>query len=574
MSDNENPAQKLRDQSSNALSRRLDELIDAIDATEAGPEADDKRALLLDLQAHQIELEMQGRELREAHQALEISRDRYARLFDLAPVGYAVMDRHSRIREINLAGARMLRRTRTALIDTPLSAYLAPGDMRALIAHVEIILRGEPSATPRELKVCLRGDGEPRTLELQSCRREGEDGPECFSALLDVTAREEAQRRQRESDRLRQAVLDAIPAEIVVLDRRGQIIAANQAWRHFAGGSGGSPELRDGLGMDYLAACRRIRGNGGEEVNAIAHGIASVLSGECPHFVQEYPFHTPGRQRWYALTAAPVNSEPAAAVLVHFDITERKLAEDRVRQARDTLAQATRVNAVGTLAVSLIHELTQPLSAAGFYSGTAVALLEQGTSTPEKLRSALAGLDGQIKRTADILQRLRDFARQRERHVTEVEIDQVVAQALALVGWFAVDRHVNLKYARPAPGLTVHGETVQLEQVLVSLVCNGVQAIDAADSPRREVSVGVEGRRGEIEVTVRDTGPGVPPEMQDRLFDIFATSKTSGLGMGLAISRDIVEAHEGQLWLESNPEEGQGAVFRFTLPCPGAEVQR
>lgn len=564
MRDSDKPSEKLRDLSRDALSRRLDELIAAAGE---GPGADDQRALLLDLQSHQIELEMQGRELREAQQALEMSRDRYARLFDLAPVGYAVLDRHTGIRDINLAAARMLRRTRAALIDTPLSSYLAPGDMRALLAHVDEVLRSEPSATPRDLKVRPRDGGEPRTLELHSSRREGDAGPECFSALLDVTAREEAQRRQRESDQLRQAVLDAIPAEIVVLDRRGRIIAVNQAWRRFAEDNGGSAELRDGLGIDYLAACRRIQGNGAERGSPIAHGIASVLSSGCSRFVQEYPCNAQGRRRWYALTAAPVNSEPAAAVLVHFDITDRKLAEDRVRQARDTMAQAARVNAVGTLAVSLIHELTQPLSAAGFYSGTAVALLEQGSSDPAKIRSVLAGVDAQIKRTADILQRLRNFARQRERHVSEVEIDQVVAQALALVGWFAADRHVRLEYARPAPALTVRGDALQLEQVLVNLICNGVQAIDAADPPRREVLVGVEGRHGEIEVTVRDTGTGVPPEMQDRLFDIFATSKTSGLGMGLAISRDIVEAHDGKLWAEPDVGEGDGAVFRFTLPC-------
>jgi two-component system, LuxR family, sensor kinase FixL len=275
MRDSDKPSKKLRDLSRHALSRRVDELIAAAGE---GPGADDQRALLLDLQTHQIELEMQGRELREAQQALEISRDRYARLFDLAPVGYAVLDRQTSIRDINLAAARMLRRTRSVLIDTPLSTYLAPGDMRALIAHVEKILRSEPSATPRDLKVCLRDGGESRTLELQSCRREGVDGPECFSALLDVTAREEAQRRQRESDQLRQAVLDAIPAEIVVLDCRGRIIAANQAWRRFAEGNGGSAELRDGLDIDYLAACRRILGNGAEEWNARSRTASSRCS--------------------------------------------------------------------------------------------------------------------------------------------------------------------------------------------------------------------------------------------------------------------------------------------------------
>jgi C4-dicarboxylate-specific signal transduction histidine kinase len=230
------------------------------------------------------------------------------------------------------------------------------------------------------------------------------------------------------------------------------------------------------------------------------------------------------------------------------------------------MARAARVNALGTLAVSVVHELAQPLSAAGFYSATAVALVEQGTSDPDKLKRVLAGVDGQIEKTADILQRLRDFARQGERCVVEVAIDEVVSRALALVGQFAADRHVDLSYGRPAPGVSVHGHPAQLEQVLVNLICNAVQAIDSADAPRRAVSVGVEPRHEEIEVSVSDTGPGVPPAMQDQLFDIFALSRTSGLGMGLATSREIVEAHDGKLWLEPGSTEGTGAVFRFTLP--------
>ena len=572
MHDSDEPSEKLRGLSRSALSRRLDALIAALDE---GSGAGDQRALLLDLQAHQIELEMQGRELQEARQELEVSRDRYARLFDLAPVGHVVLDRHGRIREINLAAARMLRRPRCALIDTPMTACLAAGDMRALLSHLDKVLRNdESSALPCDLKVRLRDGGDARTLELHTCLRQGDDGPECFSAVLDVTAREEAQRRQRESDHLRQAVLDAIPAEVVVLDRRGHIIAVNRAWRRFADENGGSAELCDGLGVDYLAACR-IQGDGAEDAERIAQGIESVLRGSCPGLVAEYPCHSPRRQRWYALTAAPVASAPAAAVIVHFDITERRLAEERARQARDTMARAARVNALGTLAVSVVHELSQPLSAAGFYSATAAALAERGTDDPDKLKRVLAGVDGQIEKTAMILQRLRDFARQQEAlHVAEVAIDEVVGRALALVGQFAADRHVDLSYRRPAPGVRVRGDPSQLEQVLVDLICNAVQAIDYADAQRREVAVGVERRHGEIEVSIHDTGPGVPPAMEDQLFDLFALSRTSGLGMGLVTSRAILEAHDGKLWVDATQTDASGAVFRFTLPCQDQAVAR
>ena len=545
------------------LERRLEAVIAGLGDA---PDTWRSRDLLLELHARQIELEMQGRELREAQQALEVSRNRYERLFDLAPVGYLVLDRHSRIRDLNLAAAQMLGRHRSALIGTPFSAHLAPGDMQGLLAHLAQVMDGEPSLGPQVFLGALRDGPETRILELHSCRRKGDNGLECFSALLDVTAREEVQQWQRESDRFRQTVLDALPVEVAVLDRRGRIIAVNQAWRRSAEENGGPIELRAGVGVDYLAVCRRTLGEAAEEAGAITRGIESVITGECTRFVREFPCPAGDRQRWYALTAAPVTSDPAAAVLAHVDITERKLAEERARQARDTMAQRARVNAVGTLAVSLIHELTQPLNAAGFYSGSAVALLSQGTQDPDKIVPVLAGVDAQIKRAADILHRLRDFARQRKCQLEEVEIDSVVHRALALVGWFAAERHVRLEYTRPAPGLKVRVDALQVEQVLVNLICNSVEAIEAADTPSRETLVGVQRRPDEIVVSVTDTGPGLSADRQGDLFDIFATSKGSGLGMGLAISRDIVEAHQGSLWAEPSPTGG--TEFRFTLPCP------
>jgi PAS domain S-box-containing protein len=543
-----------------SLARRLDELIAEM---EKGGDAE-RSALLLDLRAHQVEVERQSRALRAAEQALAHSRDRYARLFDLAPLGYVVFDAQGHIKEINLAAARMLGRPRATLTEAPFAAFLEPGEAGAFLTHVQRVLTSEPSEAAEITVVRLHRAGGSRLLQIRSSPRQGEDGPECFAALVDITVEEEARRRQRQSDRLRQAVLDALPAEVAVLDARGCIIAVNQAWRQFAEENGGSAALREGIGVDYLAACRHLQGKDADAAGRIADRLEALLAGSLSRFVHEYPCHAPDRQRWFAVIAAPVRSRPAAAVVVHFDITARKLAEERARHATETMAQGARINAVGTLAVSLIHELTQPLSAAGFYSGTAVALLARGTDDRDRLTQVLNGVDDQIKRTADILQRLREFIRRHPMHTKQARLDEIFAEALELVRWFAADREVDLKMANPAPATAVMADPLQIAQVLVNLICNSIQAIDASGSPRRTVAVSAAQRADEVEVTVRDTGPGLPADRFDALFDIFNTSKGEGLGMGLAISREIVEAHDGKLWAE--PPAPGGAVFHFTLP--------
>ncbi len=378
-----------------------------------------------------------------------------------------------------------------------------------------------------------------------------------------------------QGERFNQAVLDALPAQVAVLDRQGRIVAVNQAWRRFAAENRGPPELQAGLGLNYLATCRNARGDDAEEAQVVADGVASVLERRAESFSLEYPCHSPDRERWFSVNLTPLGDAMEGAVAVHFDISARKRAENQARQARECAAQAARVSAVGVLAASLVHELTQPLSAAGFYSGTAVALLGQrqgqGQLAPERdhdrLKAALDGVDAQIQRATDIVQRLRGFLRQREMRLEPVPIEEVVAGATGLVQWFAADRKVRLRFVRPERCPVVVGDAIQLEQVLVNLVCNSIQAIDAANMPNREVSIGLEQRPCEVELTVRDTGPGVPPGDHDRLFDIFASSRDAGLGLGLSISREIVEAHGGRLW--SDPSANAGAVFHFTLPLPG-----
>jgi signal transduction histidine kinase len=373
-------------------------------------------------------------------------------------------------------------------------------------------------------------------------------------------------------DGLGLAVLDALPAQVAVLDRTGRILCVNRAWRDFARDNGAPIDLARGVGIDYLGACRESPGEVQGEACPVAAGIGEVLAGRLDRFVREYPCHSPERERWFALTAAPLDGSLGGAVVIHFDISERRRAEGEARRVRDAAAQVARANAVGNLASSLVHELAQPLSAASFFSGTGIALLERDGADREKLGRVLAGVDSQVRRAAEILQRLRDFLRKREMRMERAQIDEVVAGSMVLAQWMAAEKKVRLTYAQPAPGLAVRVDALQIEQVLFNLICNAVQAIDRAGAARREVSIALARRPRELEVTVHDTGPGIPIGLYDRLFELFVTAEGPGLGMGLAIGRDIVEAHGGRLWAE--PPAGPGAVFHFTLPVTeGGESQ-
>lgn len=583
------------------LARRLDRLIGEL--LDGGRANDATRDLLLELQTHQVELELQGRELADARHILEVSRDHYARLFDLAPVGFAVFDRRGRIREINLTASRMLGRDRLRLSDTPFPVLLAAGEMRRFLDHVSAVIGGADGSPIEPLDVELgsrrpRAVPAPETLRLLSSRRDSDDGPECFSAMIDITAERRLERSKTATELRARAILDALPAEVIVLDASGAIVMANEAWRHVADcpehALSMPPAPQCVVGCDYLAACRDSTSNSGAETSAMAQGVASVLERRCERFVAEYACERRDGERWLALTAAPLDAggadagedEGQGAVIVQIDITERKRAEQNTQRAREAAAHAARVNAVGVLATSLVHELAQPLNAAAFFGRAALEQLQasdakQPLADPARLEPVLAKADAQIERAGAIVERLREFLRHKEVQMRPVELDPLIERAMELLGWFASQRQVELRFISGSAGLWLLGDPVQLEQVLVNLVCNGVQAIEEAGMAVRRVTIETRPCASEsasqrcaeaptdeevplVRVMVSDTGPGLDLDNEQAMFDLFASRRSSGLGMGLPISREIVESHGGKLWVDRG--ESGGARFHFTLP--------
>jgi len=244
------------------------------------------------------------------------------------------------------------------------------------------------------------------------------------------------------------------------------------------------------------------------------------------------------------------------------DLTERQETERRLQDLQSELVHVSRLTAMGEMASALAHELNQPLSAAANYLKGSRRLLESDTPDLPRLRDAMEKAADQTLRAGQIIRRLRDFVARGESEPRLENLPKIIEEAgvLALIG--AAERGVLVRNRIDSRVDLVLADKVQIQQVLVNLMRNAIEAMQVSD--RRELTVSAApARDGMVEVAIGDTGPGISPEIASRLFEPFFTTKAQGMGVGLSISRTIIEAHGGRIWVDSNDKGG--ATFRFTL---------
>lgn len=255
------------------------------------------------------------------------------------------------------------------------------------------------------------------------------------------------------------------------------------------------------------------------------------------------------------------------------DVTHRKQVEAELLRQRAELAHVSRVSTLGELAASVAHELNQPLGAILANAEAAELFLEQEPPALHELRPILAAICKDDERAGEVIRRMRNLLRKRELERVPVDINSLVEDVLKLVSGDASLRGVSLS-ADLAPGLPkVYGDRVHLQQVLLNLLVNGMDAMAGQACERRRMWVRSQaGAENQIELAVIDSGQGVEPEKLKRLFEPFFTTKANGMGMGLSIARTIIEAHHGRIWAENNTTGG--AAFRILLPTgkPGGET--
>jgi C4-dicarboxylate-specific signal transduction histidine kinase len=263
--------------------------------------------------------------------------------------------------------------------------------------------------------------------------------------------------------------------------------------------------------------------------------------------------------------------KPIAVLETNNDITERKRSEESLHKAQTELAHVTRVATLGEMTASIAHEVNQPLGAVVNNASACLRWLAGQPPNLEEARKSAALIIADSHRASEIIGRIRALAKKAPPRKDWLDINETILEVIALARSEAQGNRIALQTQLSDDLPLILGDRIQLQQVILNLIINAIEAMNGvAEGPRElKVGSGKDDSQG-VRVAVRDSGPGLDLESLDHLFTAFYTTKPQGMGMGLAISRSIIEAHGGRLWATAN--EHRGATFQFTLPAGGERM--
>ena len=372
----------------------------------------------------------------------------------------------------------------------------------------------------------------------------------------------------RESEARMSLAIDAARLGIWIWDLARNKIWTSDVWREMFGFAHSEP-------LEYNTIEQRLHPDDREGFRKAQKMAFAGESGG--RYQTEYRLTLPdGTTRWVAsqgrvefdATGQPVRLRGSAR-----DITVRKHAEQETQLLQQEIAHAGRVSMMGQLASGLAHEINQPLAAILRNAEAAELFLQHPSPDLDEIRAILADVRADDERAGQVIDRMRGLLRRQTPDSARLHVGALVGDMAALVRVDAATRRVTLGVDVPADLPPVRGDRVQIQQVLLNLILNGMDALHGTTPEERRVNVTARLDGAQlVEIAVDDAGQGIPAEALARIFDPFFTTKPNGMGIGLAVSRTIVEAHGGRLWAEN--KDGGGAAFRFTLPiaAEGAEA--
>lgn len=353
------------------------------------------------------------------------------------------------------------------------------------------------------------------------------------------------------------AVLGTVAALIVVLDRDGRIVRFNKACEETSGYSYREVRGKSLWDLSILVP---------EEAEAARAAFADLRAGHFPSEFENYWQHRDGTRRriaWSNTALVGADSAVEHVIGTGLDVTERRAAEEAARQHHADIEKLYREHAVGAMASAFAHELNQPLTAIATYSDASLRQLRAGRAD-DQLMHNLEQTALQAQRAAQIIRHIRAFLRRGQLDAAADDLNAAVESAIHQIAAAAQAEGIRIEVRTADDIPPVLLRRAAFEKVLLNLLQNALEAsrdagLRATITVRTQINGG-----GFAEVTVSDTGPGLDPETAERIFQPFYTTKPDGLGMGLAISRTLIEAHGGRLWVD--PPARGGAVFHLTLP--------
>lgn len=457
--------------------------------------------------------------------------------------GMRVFDMQGRIAYVNPAFCRMIGWNEADLIGrtTPFPYWL-PGRNKQHQETLDLLLSGRTPSSGLEVEA-QRRDGSRFTARMYVSPLRDPNGEQIgwMTSMTDIT----------EPKRIREALTAAHERFMTVLEGLDDAISV----------VADTPE-----GLELLFANRTYR----RFFGAQSSGHDELLGGRLGRFTDEtVELFSESAERWFEVHHRMLAWTDGRRVRLQVarDITERRTHEEASRVQQEKIQLTSRLTTMGEMASSLAHELNQPLTAIANYNMGAVAMLRAGNADPEKLLEALLKAAQQAERAGKIISRIREFVKRSEPRRQQVSVKQILDNAVSFADIDARKRQITIQQELPDTLTDVIADPILIEQVLLNLLKNGVEAMENSDY--RTLHVVVTDRDPLIEIAVFDRGYGLrDPE---RLFEPFYSTKTEGLGMGLNICRTIIESHHGRLWADANPNGG--TIFRFTLPSAKGKVE-
>jgi len=583
--------------------------------------------LLYEFQVHQIELELQNEELKNTQHELTVSRDQYKQLYNASPIGFLTLNSTGNIIKANTAAEKFLGASEKIMMGKKFGQFIDSSDQDTFYVFVQdilnthteqsLIIRLYSSAIKSTDMVCPGINHCNTTSEIcinndhasyLQCRGSyGVDESteeQIFLSIFDVTAEKNAHETIAcLNDKLEQKVFEqnnilnennqALLNQIEKLKLYKRRIVDREAMLNSifnAATEGIVTTQLSGLIVYVNDTVESIFGYQKQELVNCGINIRLII----PDTQKKTPKHggfefghpslfdANGKIKEVTGVRKDGTTLPLDISIAQFEVeeieyltiilrdaTSRKLQEERAQTHLDELAHVTRLGLMGELASGIAHEVNQPLEAISAYCQACINLTEYKNYDQALLKEVLQKIYQQVLNAGQIIHRLRDFVKSKKIHRSTVEVHDVIDDAVSLCAAYLKYNNIHLSFNLPENLPTLSVDSVQIEQVILNLIKNSIDALKLNPNlMTRNLSIqAVINQKNEIEIRIKDNGPGIPLNEQQKIFTPFYTSKSEGMGMGLSICRSIIESHKGVLRFNSLPDKG--TTFYFTLPVMG-----
>ena len=516
-----------------------------------------------------VERKLAEERLRHEEKELKRSEAHKAAILDSSPDCVVAIDHEGRITEFNPTAEQTFGHRRSDVLGKHLAEVIIPPSLREKhrTGFVRYLATGDSQVLGRRLEMtalCAGGGEIPVELTIT---RIPQEGPPAFTGhLRDITERKKSEDALRtahaqvlRSEERWRSVFENSAVGVALTDLNGRFIATNSVYQRMLGYT----EL-DLQSLTFLEITHE------HDRDAKAMLITELLAGKRQEFQIEKQYRRKdGTSVWVRNNVSIVPGTervPRFLMMLSEDITQRKLSEAALAKARSELGKVARITSLGVLTASIAHEINQPLS--GIITNASTCLRMLSADRPN-IDGALETVRRTIRdgnRASDVITRLRTLYSKKELSPEWMDLNEAAREVAALSLSELQRSSVLLRYqlANDLPPLVA--DRIQLQQVILNLLRNAVDAMSAIDDRPRELLIITDRYvENQVQLSVKDAGVGLTPQAAEKIFDAFYTTKADGMGIGLFISRSIIEAHRGRLW--ATPNDGPGSTFSFAIPC-------